>query len=126
MSRRAAVSPPWLDRLLVGWGLRSLREQGSGWYRVNPMLRDGIPSGHLPTEPFELGGEDYRAVADAVGALAAAQRSAVVRAYKPWAAASIDALEPLSRQTWCDRLKAAASVLEGKLRRGVAFEPKPD
>ena len=120
MARRPTVSPPWLDRLLIGWGLKSLHEHGTGWYRINPSLKDGIASGHAPPEPFELGGEDYRALDEAIHALPLAQRAAVTRAYKPWAAASIDALEPANRQTWCERLKAAALTLESKMRRGVA------
>lgn len=123
MSRRAIVSPPWLDRLLVGWGLKSLHEHGSGWYRINPMLKDGIPTGRPPAELYELGSEDYKALDDAINTLPLGQRAAVTRAYKPWVASAIELLEPCIRaSTWCERLKSAAHTLESKMRRGVAFD----
>ena len=117
MSRRATVSPPWLDRLLVGWGLRSLHQHGSGWYRVNPMLKDGIPTGRAPSEPFEMGAEDYAALDRAIAALPDHQRAAITRAYRPWTAASIDAISPAPTSTWSDRLKAASFTLAEAMRR---------
>lgn len=117
MSRRAIVNPSWLDRLLVGWGLRSLHLHGTGWYGLCPMLRDGIPTSRPPGELYELGGEDYAALDHAINALPLVQRAAVSRAYKPWMAASIEQVELASKQTWCERLKSAALTLELAMRR---------
>jgi len=112
MSKRATVQPPWLDRMLIGWGLKSLHQHGRGWYSVNPMLKDGIPTGRPPSEPFELGSEDYAALDQAIKALPDVQRAAITRAYKPWTAYSFDMVCPTSTSTWCDRLKAAAVTLK--------------
>lgn len=120
MSRRATVQPPWLDRLLVGWGLRSLHTNGSGWYSINPMLKDGIATGRAPGELFELGGEDYAALDRAIMELPEVQKVAVTRAYKPWTASSIDALCVVDTSTWCRRLQAAAENLTVAMQRKVA------
>ena len=129
MSKRATVSPDWLDRLLVGWGLKSLHQHGRGWYSVNPMLRDGIPSGKPPAGHFELAAEDYRELERAIELLPDLQRAAVTRAYKPWTAQGIDAMSPASTSTWCERLKSAARRLEVAMSRktlaqGVAPGPE--
>ena len=120
MSKRATVQPPWLDRLLIGWGLRSLHQHGKGWYSVNPSLKSGIPSGRAPSEPFELGSEDYKALDAAINALPDVQRAAITRAYKPWTAASIDIVGGVDVSTWCRRLQAAAQTLAIAMQRGVA------
>lgn len=117
MSKRATVSPSWLDRMLVSWGLRSLHQHGGGWYSVNPMLKDGIPTGRAPAEPFELGTLDFEALGRAIDALPDLQRAAITRAYRPWTAASIDAISPAPTSTWCDRLKAASFTLHEAMRR---------
>lgn len=121
MSRRATVKPDWLDRMLISWGLKSLHTQGSGWYSVNPMLKDGIPSGKAPSGPYEYGAEDFRELEACIDLLTPAQKLAVTRAYKPWSAAAIDDLHPASVSTWCERLKAAARVIEAKMRREVTL-----
>jgi len=120
MSRRASVKPDWLDRMLVGWGLKSLHQHGNGWYRINPMLKDGIPTGRPPGELFELGGEDYKALEVAIHALPDVQRAAITRAYKPWTAHSIDALSAVDTSTWCRRLQAAALTLAAAMQRDIA------
>lgn len=120
MSRRATVQPPWLDRLLIGWGLRSLHTHGKGWYSVNPMLKDGIPTGRPPAEPFEMGSEDYAELDAAINALPDVQRAAITRAYKPWTAASIDVVGGVDVSTWCRRLQAAAVTLAAAMQRKVA------
>jgi hypothetical protein len=122
MSKRATVQPPWLDRLLIGWGLKSLHQHGKGWYSINPSLKDGIATGRPPAEPFELGGEDYAALDAAICALPDVQRAAIIRAYKPWTAPSIDALGFVPTSTWCMRLKAAAQTLAIAMQRKVAFD----
>lgn len=127
MSKRATVNPSWLDRMLVGWGLRSLHTHGSGWPKVSPMLRDGIPTGRPPSEPFEMGGEDYRALDAAIEALPMVQRVAITRAYKPWTAPGIDALGFVPTSTWCDRLHTAALTLKTAMqRKTLAISAEPD
>lgn len=116
MSRRATVKPDWLDRLLVGWGLKSLNTE-NGWYKVNPMLKEAIPIARGPSDPFDFGGEDYRALDAAIQALPPHQLAAITRAYKPWTAASIDAHSPALTSTWCERLKAAALTLAAAINR---------
>lgn len=123
MSRRAIVHPPWLDRMLIGWGLKSLHLHGNGWYSINPMLKDGIPTGRPPGELFELGSEDYRALDEAINALPAVQRDAITRAYKPWTAAALDAVYLCGTSTWCERLKAAALTLQTVMRRDGVYLP---
>jgi hypothetical protein len=117
MSKRATVQPPWLDRLLIGWGLRSLHQHGKGWYSISPSLKSGIPSGKPPGELFELGGEDYAELDAAIRALPDVQKLAITRAYKPWTAADIDARAFAPTSTWCDRLKAAALQLAVAMQR---------
>lgn len=123
MARRATVKPEWLDRLLVGWGLKSLNEGCNGWYSVNPMLKEAIPIAKGPGDVFDFGSEDYRALDAAIQALPAHQLAAITRAYKPWTAHSIDALQPALTSTWCERLKAAALTLAAAMdRRNVDAE----
>jgi hypothetical protein len=69
-----------------------------------------------------LGGEDYAALDAAICALPDVQRAAIIRAYKPWTAPSIDALGFVPTSTWCMRLKAAAQTLAIAMQRNVAFE----
>ena len=115
MSRRATVKPDWLDHALITWGLRSLNKH-AGWYSINPMLKDGIRTGRPPPEPYEMGADDHRQLEQCIADLTSVQRDAITRAYKPWTARAIDELRPASTSTWCERLKAAARVIESKMR----------
>lgn len=117
MARRATVKPEWLDRLLVGWGLRSLNEGGNGWYSVNPMLKESIPTARGPADPFDFGTKDFDDLDAAIQALPPHQLAAITRAYKPWTAPGIDALQPAPTSTWCERLKAAALTLAAAMDR---------
>jgi hypothetical protein len=121
MPRRSTVKPDWLDRMLIGWGCKSLHTQGRGWYSINPMLKDGIPTGRAPSEPYELGAEDFRELDRCIEALSDLHKLAITRAYKPWSARAIDEQFPCGSSTWSERLKAAASILELKMRRDVVL-----
>ena len=117
MARSARVNPPWLHSMLVRWGLRSLHLHGTGWYRISPMLRDGIPTGRLPTEPWDFGGEDYRQLEAAINAMPAGLRDAVTRAYKPWMAREIQSTTVIGPSAWSERLHQAAQMLVLHMRR---------
>lgn len=119
MSKRATVKPDWLDRMLIGWGLKSLHTAGRGWYSINPMLKDGIPTGRAPSEPYEIGADDYRELDAAIELLTPMQKLAITRAYKPWSARAIDDAHPANASTWCERLKVAAAHIEVRMRRDL-------
>ena len=119
MPRRAIVKPDWLDRLLIGWGLRSLNDC-NGWYSVNPMLKDAIPTARGPADPFDFGAKDFDDLDAAIQALPTHQLAAITRAYKPWAAPGIDRMMPALTSTWCERLKAAALTLAAAMDRRSA------
>ena len=120
MPRRAIVKPDWLDRLLIGWGLRSLNDGCNGWYSVCPMLKEAIPTAKGPSDPFDFGAKDFDDLDAAIQALPAHQLAAITRAYKPWAAPGIDRMMPALTSTWCERLKAAALTLAAAMDRRAA------
>lgn len=91
MSREAQLGPAWLIGLLVAWNRRETRDSGLGYYRVNPMLRDGIPTPARSYEPTGYGGAEIEAVGREVGKLDELHRAAVLRYCRPWMARAIDA-----------------------------------
>ena len=111
------VKPDWLDRLLIGWGLRSLNEGSNGWYSVNPMLKDAIPTARGSADLCDFGTQDYEDLDAAIRELPTHQLAAITRAYKPWAAPGIDRMMPALTSTWCERLKAAAVTLAAAMDR---------
>ena len=111
------VKPDWLDRLLIGWGLRSLNEGSNGWYSVNPMLKDAIPTARGSADLCDFGAQDYYDLDAAIRELPTHQLAAITRAYKPWAAPGIDRMMPALTSTWCERLKAAALTLAAAMDR---------
>ena len=116
MSKRATVNPRWLDCMLIGWGLASIRS--SGWYTINPMLQDGIPTGFRSREPTGLCVEDYRDLEAAIDALPLNHRCAVTRAYKPWTAQQIEQEWPARHpEVWRRWLTAAAQAIVAHMNR---------
>lgn len=111
------VKPDWLDRLLIGWGLRSLNEGCNGWYSVNPMLKEAIPTARGSADLCDFGTQDYDDLDAAIRELPTHQLAAITRAYKPWAAPGIDRMMPALTSTWCERLKAAAVTLAAAMDR---------
>jgi hypothetical protein len=114
MSKRATVKPDWLDAMLVGWGLHSIKQRG--WPSINPMLQSGIPSGARSVEPLGVSLDDYRELEQAIDALPLNHKCAITRAYKPWTAHAMEDEWPAtSQQTWCNWLKAAALTISGAM-----------
>ena len=118
------VKPDWLDRLLIGWGLRSLNEGSNGWYSVNPMLKDAIPTARGSADLCDFGTQDYDDLDAAIRELPTHQLAAITRAYKPWAAPGIDRMMPALTSTWCERLKAAAVTLAAAMDRRTVYDHK--
>lgn len=125
MSRPAQLGPAWLIGLLLAWSRRETCASGLGYYRVNPMLRDGIPTPARSYEPMGYGGADIEAIGSAVGALPLMRRVAVMRYCRPWMIPAIDAEmgRTLSTDTWLYHLRAAldelASEIDAKATRAA-------
>lgn len=122
MSREAQLGPAWLIGLLVAWNRRETRDSGLGYYRVNPMLRDGIPTPARSYEPMGYGGAEIDAVGRAVASLRLMRRVAVMRYCRPWMIPAIDAEfeSPLSTDAWLYHLRAALTELECEMSRAKA------
>lgn len=122
MSREAQLGPAWLIGLLVAWNRRETRDSGLGYYRVNPMLRDGIPTPARSYEPMGYGGAEIDAVGRAVAELELMRRVAVMRYCRPWMIPAINAEfdEPPSTDKWLKYLRDALAELDGKLSREKA------
>lgn len=122
MSREAQLGPAWLIGLLVAWNRRETRDSGLGYYRVNPMLRDGIPTPARSYEPMGYGGAEIDAVGRAVAELELMRRVAVMRYCRPWMIPAINAefAEPPSTDKWLKHLREALAELDGKLSRASA------
>jgi hypothetical protein len=123
MAKRSFIEPHWLDRLLHSWALHSIRSGGPlGYPSVSPMFMGRVQIKKGSREPFELNQDDYNDVSIAVAELAHKHRLAITRAYKPWAAASINAemaVYQVSDRTWRRWVHEAAAELAGKLSRRV-------
>jgi hypothetical protein len=112
MSRRATVEPAWLDAMLVAWGRASLFR--TGWYGINPMLKDGIPTKAESFEPIGLTHLDYRDLEKAIDGLGEKHKMAVIRAYKPWTARAMEleaAVYGANDRVWRHWLDEAAGLL---------------
>lgn len=122
MSRQAQLGPAWLIGLLLAWSRRDTRDSGLGYYRVNPMLRDGIPTPARSYEPMGYGGAEIDAVGRAVASLRLMRRVAVMRYCRPWMIPAIDAEfeAPLSTDAWLYHLRAALTELECEMSRAKA------
>lgn len=117
--RKPALEPRWLVGLLNSWAIRSLYGQtkGLGYYRVNPMLKDGIPGQARSYEPTGYSDVDYKDAETAINQLDLMRRLAVMRYFKPWAKANIDSEVRRDNDTWMYHLKAALVVLTVELDR---------
>jgi len=125
MSRRTLVQPRWLDCLLWNWAIRSLKvESGSiGYYTINPMLKEGIPTQATSYEPTGFNADDFEATTKAIDALPDNFRLVILRAYKPWAARAMEAeldVYGVSERTWQRWTHEAAVILERALMRKPA------
>ena len=117
MSRPPQLEPAWLVGLLLAWSRRETRDNGLGYYRVNPMLRDGIPTPARSYEPTGYGGTEVDAVGRAVASLRIMRRTAVMRYCRPWMIPAIDAEfdRPLDTDTWLYHLRCALDELASEL-----------
>ena len=117
MSRQAQLGPAWLIGLLLAWSRRETRDSGLGYYRINPMLRDGIPTPARSYEPTGYGGAEVEAVGRAVAGLRLMRRVAIMRYCRPWMIPAIDAElgRELSTDAWLYHLRAALEELAAEI-----------
>jgi hypothetical protein len=120
--REPALEPRWLVGLLNRWAIRSLSEQtkGLGYYGTNPMLRSGIPSPAKSYEPTGYSDVDFLDAERAINDLELMKRLAVMRYFKPWAKANIDAEIERDNDTWMYHLRDALVKIEIALARRKA------
>ena len=122
MSKRPTVEPVWLDRMLVKWGIRSLKLEtaGLGYPRICPMLKEGIPTPARSYEPTGYSLEDFDQLEKAVDSLEMKYRLVITRAYKPWKARDIEMVlrtYEVTDRTWRNWLTAAARQIEISMNR---------
>lgn len=126
MARRAVVRPDWLDSMLWQWGLRALRGAGLGYPTVCPMLKEGIPQQARSFEPEGLCDQDFAQLEGAVAALEHKHQMAVIRAYRPWTAKTIEhefAAYGVSDRSWQRWLHEAAEKIVVHMER-MRVEPR--
>lgn len=116
MSRPPQLEPAWLIGLLMAWTRRETRDSGLGFYRINPMLRDGIPTQARSYEPTGYGGAELDAVGRAVAELRLMRRLAVLRYCQPWKAPKMDSEHKLSTDVWLYHLRGGLAELAEVLR----------
>jgi hypothetical protein len=122
MAKRSTVQPVWLDRMLVQWGIRSLKIEisGLGYPRKCPMLAEGIPTQARSYEPTGYSELDFQQLDTAIAKLDRKYLLVVSRAYKPWYAesAAIE-LAPygVTERTWYNWLQDAARMIETSMAR---------
>lgn len=123
MTRRATVDPVWLDRLLVGWGMRAVRE-ALGFPPISPMFKERIQQKAESYEPTGYCWQDYTDLETAIDGLDMKYRLVLTRCYKPWTAkameAELDSFYGVTDRTWRNWLHEAASILAAKLARKAA------
>jgi hypothetical protein len=124
MPRKPELEPRWLVGLLHQWAMRELygSTKGLGYYSVNPMLKDGIPTQARSYEPTGYSHEDFRELEAAMKEMAQAEEYkmevlAVLRFAKPWKAADIDQANPRETRLWLRDLKNGLATIDAKMRR---------
>jgi hypothetical protein len=119
MAKTPALEPRWLVGLLNLWAVRSLHSQtkGLGYYTENPMLKDGIRGQCRSYEPTGYSDVDYLDADAAINELDLMRRLAVMRYFKPWARANIDAEMQRDDGTWLYHLRRALDILARELDR---------
>jgi hypothetical protein len=123
MPREAKLGPDWLTSLLVCWGRQRLDEasKGKGFYTINPMLKDGIPTPARSYEPTGFSWQDYSDLEKAVGGLETLQQLAVARYCMPWRIAMIDAEHDyMTTRRWLVLLRESLALLDLALSRKAA------
>ena len=117
MPRRPELEPRWLVGLLHRWAMRELAGQtrSIGWYRLNPMLKEGIPVRAESHEPTGYSGRDFSDLERAMRQISDRQLLAIVRYVMPWRARSLDEQWGFSTDTWLRYLKAGLVELAKKM-----------
>jgi hypothetical protein len=90
--------------------------KGIGWYSVNPMLKEGIPSRAESFEPTGYSGQDFKTLEDAMTAIQPRYLLAVVRYAAPWKARELDLEWGYSADTWLRYLKAGLEDLDHEMK----------
>lgn len=124
MPRKPELEPRWLVGLLHQWAMRELygSTKGLGYYSVNPMLKDGIPTQARSYEPTGYSHEDFRELEVALKEMMVAEELkyeflAVMRYVKPWKARVIDDEHPRETRFWLRDLKNGLATIDAKMRR---------
>jgi len=119
MARPAELNPRWLVGLLARWAYVTLHEQtrGIGWYKINPMLKEGIPTQAQPYDPTGYGRDEINMVEPAIAQLDEMRRLAVLRYFKPWMKAEIERYTERDPDTWMYHLRIGMAQLEVTLRK---------
>ncbi|MCW7541457.1 hypothetical protein OOT46_26975 [Aquabacterium sp. A7-Y] len=115
MSRRATVEPEWLDAMLCRWGRAHMLAGGKGYPSVSPMFMQRHSRSVGSFEPTGYSREDFRELEAAIEALPRQQQAALIRAYRPWTAATMDEYYPCtSPVTWHRWLHTAAETVAAR------------
>lgn len=124
MPRKPELEPRWLVGLLHQWAMRELygSTKGLGYYSVNPMLKDGIPTPARSYEPTGYSHEDFRELEAAMTDMARDETYkfeilAVLRFAKPWKAVDIDKEHQRETRFWLRDLKNGLATIDAKMRR---------
>lgn len=117
MARKPELHPAWLVGLLHAWASRKRsEEQGTvGWYRINPMLKEGIPVRAQSYEPTGYSGHDFKQLEAAMLTIDTRYAVAVVRYVRPEKARGFDLQWGYSTDTWLRYLKAGLADLDSKM-----------
>ena len=117
MARKPELHPAWLVGLLHQWASRRRAEESRnvGWYKVCPMLKEGIPQRAESFEPTGYSGHDFRQLEAAMQPLDKRYLTAVVRYVRPERARGLDAEYGYSTDTWLRYLKAGLADLDAKM-----------
>lgn len=122
VSRRATIDPIWLDRMLIAWGLASVRE-ALGFPPISPMFKERIGQRAQSYEPQGYCRQDFSDLEEAIDGLDYKYRLVLTRCYKPWTAVAIEAelqVYAVTDRTWQRWLHEAAAQLATRLRQGIA------
>lgn len=119
MARKPELHPAWLVGLLVEWGRRerSATIQGLGFYRVNPMLKAGIPQQARSYEPTGYSDNDLEEIGNCIRKLERLQIFAVMRYAIPERVQAIDNEIKLSSTTWFEILRTSLLQLSNMVEK---------
>lgn len=123
MSRRPTVEPRWLDSMLFAWG--RIKHESVGWYRINPMLKSGIPSSTPSFDPWDITPREIDQLDEEIAKLPKRLKDCILMCYKPWRACQLSAFleeHKISQRTQQRWLHEAVAVLEKAMAARLAEE----